>query len=567
VHTRADVARVLFRHFLRRFYDNDLLSPQNDQHGLLARTIALLMVPGLLYPGLLLVKYTYPFPTFARLEHASWSDKTLLITMTMAVMGLVAALEWDVLHIDRRDSLSLGVLPIEPARLLWAKMKALGAVFVTLAAAMTCLGALTFPMIMYARWPAGPITVLRAVGAQAVATMCGAACVFFALLALHGALSLAMSPRRFARVSSWIQMIITFVLVVTILLLPLLAGSIYQLRESGGGWWWVPFLWYVGLDEWLAGHGDPVWATLAWRGCWVLGVVVLLAMVANLMGFRRRLRRMLESTGTAVAGSSPTRRMLTGLGAVLLPGSSARGFFHFSLATFSRCSRHRMIVAACFGGAVALGGVGLATATYESATEWHRPVPSALLAVELTFASVALAGARVAAASPSELRANWVFRLLDPGRVAPWLSGFRRAVWIWPILPIIVAVGSLAVLILGWPVGATHALTCLVWCGTVLELLFIEFGRIPFAAPVGDGGGSVQSRWFILGIGLASAVSPVAWLVTYASGSVAGVVTMSVLGLGAWIGAWWWNRRTMPVSPGAAFLADDGSAQTLGLDR
>jgi hypothetical protein len=490
-----DIRRVLRRHFIRRFFDNDLLSPHSDQHGLFARTVALLMVPGLLVPGMLLFKYAYPFASFAELERASWSDKTFFLVLTMAVTGLATVLEWDVLHVDRRDCLILGVLPIEPRMLLWAKMKALAFAFIILALAATSLGALSFPVVMYARWPAGVMTVLRAIGAQAVASMCAAVFVFFALLAVHGLLSALVPPRRFARVSSWIQMLLTLVLVVAILLLPLLAGSIYQLRTLPETSAYVPYVWYVGLDEWLAGHADAAWGSLAWRGCVALGIVIPLALATNLMGFGRRLRRMLEATTATASTGGAVGGVLMRFGGCGLPGAAARGFYGFSLATFSRCLHHRMIMAAFLGGAVAIGGIGLVTATYETPTVWHRPTASALLAVELAFATLALAGVRAAAGAPSDLRANWILRLLDPGPIRAWMSGFRRAVWVWPVVPIALAMGGLASVSLGWRDGITHAVTTFVWCGLTFELLFVGFGRVPFATPVRPVGGSVQARW------------------------------------------------------------------------
>jgi hypothetical protein len=567
MHADDDIRRVLRRHFVRQFFDNDLLSPRSDQHGLFARTVALLMVPGLLVPVMLLLKYTHPYATFGALERASWSDKTFFIALTMAVIGLATVLEWDVLHVDRRDGLILGVLPIEPRMLLWAKMKALGLAFVMLAVATTSLGAFSFPLVMYARWPAGVTTVLRAIGGHAVASMCAAAFVFFTLLAVHGLLSALVPPRWFARVSSWMQMNLTLGLVVAILLLPLLAGSIDQLRASGDASAYVPYAWYVGLDEWLAGHADAVWSALAWRGCWALVVVIPLALVTNLMGFGRRLRRTLEATRTTSSTGGAAGRALAWLGGRGLHGAAARGFYGFSLATLSRSLRHRMIVAAFMGGAVAIGGVGLVTATYETPAGWHRPVAMALLAVELTFAALALVGVRAAAAAPAELRANWVLRLLDPGPIRTWMSGFRRAVWIGFIVPIAMAMGGLAHVAFGWQAGATDAVTILVWCGVTFELLFVGFGRVPFAVSVSPVGGSVQARSLVLGTGLALAISPVAWLVTFFSTSADGALFLGALGVALWGAAWWWHVRTMPTTPGAAFLVDDEGVQTLGLDQ
>ena len=53
--------RLLVRHFLRRFLDNDLISPNADRHVAIVTAVAALIAPALFVTVLLSFKYQYTF--------------------------------------------------------------------------------------------------------------------------------------------------------------------------------------------------------------------------------------------------------------------------------------------------------------------------------------------------------------------------------------------------------------------------------------------------------------------------------------------------------------------------
>jgi len=115
--------RVLYREFLFRIVDLELLAQQGDMTKLLGQFAALLLVTGLwvLFP----VEFaaTIPAPTGSGLI-LTWAAEYFLITTSMLVVGFVAVLSWESLFPDRRDVLVLAPLPIRGRTLFWAKVAA-----------------------------------------------------------------------------------------------------------------------------------------------------------------------------------------------------------------------------------------------------------------------------------------------------------------------------------------------------------------------------------------------------------------------------------------------------------
>ena len=150
--------RVLFREFLFRIVDLEVLAQQGDMTKLLGQFAALLLVISLwvLLPAVLIAGIPLP-PELSLLF--TWSAEYFLITTSMLVVGLFAVLSWESMFPDRRDVLVLAPLPIRSRTLFWAKAAAVAAalcltmlllnVFPGIAAPFALATAPTFPPPQY----------------------------------------------------------------------------------------------------------------------------------------------------------------------------------------------------------------------------------------------------------------------------------------------------------------------------------------------------------------------------------------------------------------------------------
>jgi CubicO group peptidase (beta-lactamase class C family) len=114
--------RVLYREFLFRIIDLDLLAPEGDMSKLLAQFAALLVIVSLWVMAPAVGMAAGAPPELSLL--LTWASEHFLIATTMLVVGLFAVLSWESLFPDRRDVLVLTPLPIRGRTLFMAKIAA-----------------------------------------------------------------------------------------------------------------------------------------------------------------------------------------------------------------------------------------------------------------------------------------------------------------------------------------------------------------------------------------------------------------------------------------------------------
>src|SRR5262245_25888657 len=164
--------RILYREFLFRIVDLELLAPQGDMSKLLGQFAALLVITSLwvMLPTTLVAR----IPPSELALIFTWTAEHFLIATTMLVVGLFAILSWDSLFPDHRDVMVLGPLPVPPQILFLAKVAAVATalslavlclnIFPGLAAPFVFPAALTLPPARYdPALPPVPLAGLEAV--------------------------------------------------------------------------------------------------------------------------------------------------------------------------------------------------------------------------------------------------------------------------------------------------------------------------------------------------------------------------------------------------------------------
>src|SRR5829696_8190286 len=97
--------RILTRHFLRRFLENDLISPEADRAHLLAVVGAGLFSTTIFITMMMSCsKYVVGYYTPGQAAVSSLDDKFFYISLSMVTMALLAVALWDALVVDARDS-------------------------------------------------------------------------------------------------------------------------------------------------------------------------------------------------------------------------------------------------------------------------------------------------------------------------------------------------------------------------------------------------------------------------------------------------------------------------------
>jgi hypothetical protein len=500
--------RLLVRHFLERFLEHDLISPQADRRQVITVTGAMLIVSTLFLSVFLAVKYLFDIlmpPGLTALF--ALDDRFFWLSLSMLAMALIAVAEWDALALDARDTMVLGPLPIPRSAIVRAKFVAV-ALFVVgfdvaLVVAPTILRIASLPV----RLPVTLADALILMCAHAVCGLAAGAFGFTAVLGVREALRALVGPTGFRRISAGLQACLVVFLATSLLLLPASYGAVARSWMTNGRMspFTVPPLWFVGLHETLAGHvidglprGVPprryaaaeLQATVLYRSLWPLfhqlaTVAVLALLVASVVAVAACVwnsRRLPTPPTTGRGGPTRLGRAFVWIVThfVARDPATQAGFF-FTLQSLSRSVSHRVTMATSMAIGLALvlvnfGGLGEPRAPALSSVPVHR------LAVQIWVFAAVLTGFRHAVRLPAEVGANWTFHLAWSGDLRPYLSGVKRAGAVAVIFPTLALLFVWHATLLTPRIALEH-----VACGgamalLMMEVLFLRSQKLPLAS-------------------------------------------------------------------------------------
>jgi hypothetical protein len=114
--------RVLYREFLFRIIDLELLAPQGEISKLLGQFAAVLVIVGfwILLPAVVMSNGSPSELTLL----LTWTTEHFIIATTMLVVGLFTVLSWESVFPDRHDVMVLSPLPVRERTLFLAKVAA-----------------------------------------------------------------------------------------------------------------------------------------------------------------------------------------------------------------------------------------------------------------------------------------------------------------------------------------------------------------------------------------------------------------------------------------------------------
>ena len=460
--------RVLYRHFLFRLMDVELLSASagGDSNVLLGRLGSLLIFGSLLSSYVALA--VGAAARESGLPAALWGAERFVFSLTMLVVGVFALLSWDSTFPDRRDVLVLAPLPVRARTLFAAKIAAAASALGLTLATWNSLAGFAWPLAM-APSSSGFAGTMRYVAAFWITLAAAGTFLYCVVLGLQAVT--AQLPRSwYLRVSSVLQ-IALFALFLGVLFFQPSFPSVAALGapENQRALACLPPYWFLGLVSELSGVFPSEWhavmAPLARRAVASLPVAILIAGAAFALSYLRTLRKIVEESDIA-----PGRR-----GGIWLPrfGSLPQtAVAQFVIRTLLRSRPHRTILAFYLGGGFAIVAVFLLGARD---TQTRAP---------LLFASVVMLcalwlGTRTVFSLPLDLRANWLFRVTPSPEGACCLSAVRRALLTLVLLPVL---ATTAVWLLFWPWAlVTEHLLLLGLLGSVLaDVALRGFRKIPF---------------------------------------------------------------------------------------
>ena len=503
--------RELARHFFGRFFDNDLVavnSDESDMRATVVNILAMLAAPGMLLPFLFMTKYSnmQRMPLYVR-DLASLGEKEFFICFSMTVMGLVTVIEWDMLFPDRRDYANLTPLPIRLRTTFAAKIAALLAFLTIFSSVINAFSPVMFPAVVLQNK-----SVLMLPGfarCHIVSILAANTFVFFLCVAVQGILMNVLGYRLFRRVSPYVQ----FALVALLILMFLLSGRIVsELKPyatvNPASVYLFPPLWFLGFYQTQLGWTNPVFRELAASARMAAGWTTAAALATYLLSYKRHVTHSLESADEfATIPSAMDRFVERALDRFVVRDRLQQATFYFIWKTLTRSRRHKLLFAAYVAAGCAVIFEGLAVLVARGGNSWmYRPSPE-LLPAPLILAFFILCGMRHVFAVPAELRANWVFQVSDRGEARRCLAGVKKSMLVVGVLPLIALLLPLHVLFWGWRTALLHMLFGTVVSWLLVEVLLVNFEKLPFTCSYLPGKANLKVSWPIYLFGFTTYVS------------------------------------------------------------
>jgi len=501
--------RVLYRDFLLRVVDLELLSAGGEIQKLLAQFAAMLAAFSftvLLGCGPNIVFSTLPH---ARLARLAWTQEEFLFATTTGIAGLFTLLAWNAVLPDRRDSLVLGLLPVRPRTILLAKLAAVATALGVSVAAVNIFTGLFYPFVA-----AGPGLwgALRALGAWWLAQAAAGWFVCGALLAVEGMAALLLSRRGFLRASTFLQLAAFGAILAYYFLKPPFPTGDQAVPA------WMPSAWFFGFFQQLNGTGEAgEFAPLAARAMRGMAMVFPVAAAAFGLAYRRHLRNAIEQPEAAPeARIRPPARVGRWLAARLLPRPIERAIVLFTARTLVRSRQHRLIFAAYAGIGLAIALAYTRVMLYGSdpldlqywRSAWNE-VNGPFISASLVLLFFAVTGARAVFALPIALPANWIFRMTAVHRPGAYFAAVRKALFVLAAAPAWLAAAILFPLLWPWRPAAGHVALMAAAAVLLVEFSLRRFRKIPFACSYLPGKANLQVRLGAVGAAFLAAIS--AW--------------------------------------------------------
>ncbi len=469
----------LVRHFAGQFFESEFVAQPGQLKLLFAGVLSVLASLSILF----LQAYYHKYLQLGHLDdiepfrRAVLADELFLVSLNMAGIGLLTTMQWQSLFPSKRDYLALAGLPLRMGQVFRAKFAALFG-FVLLAgiffAGPPSAGV---PAMMAPQRGTPQFAAFGPMGEHVpgifAACLCAGLFVFFSMVAVQGVLLNVLPLRVADRVLFFLQALLLMAFMAAVPVAIAIPNWTPQMDLRPEWIWWAPPVWFLGIDQWIVG-GDVLGAPMARIGIGSLLMSAGLAVGAYWWSYRRHRVRILESAGQAEqAGRSGWT-----------PPLAARtlAVYSFIEVTLARSSRHRLILVAFAGMAVALSLNGVAGALFNASRDYRIPVSTVMLGTQLVLSLFVLAGLQYLFRLPVEPRANWLFRIHEPGYAPAFIAGIEAFLVIYGVGPLSTVFAVTGAVVLGVRQGLAAAALGAMPALLLVELILFPHFKIPFTS-------------------------------------------------------------------------------------
>jgi len=412
---------------------------------------------------------------------AALPDEYFFIVLSMVVTGAVAVWRWDSIFPDRRDYANLVVLPISTRLIFLGNLAAIVLLTLVLAFDVNLASAVLFPAVV----SASQVTFVYIAQFAAIhlfVVVMASIFSFFAIFAVTGVLMSGLPYSVFRRISFYVRGLIIVCLLALLSTSFVIPSSIDHLAQTPHApIRFLPSVWFLGLCQLLRGKADPALAQMGRMSILGLLCVILIAVAAYALSYRRCFIRIPESLDIVSENSSQfTSWSFSILDRTILRTPFQRAGYRFVLRTLARSEAHALVLAGFSALGFVIASQVLFAAYSGKAINAGSLFSPAFLSVPFILVYCILVGLRFIFDIPTELRANWIFRL-SLGKTAHECIPLARTVMLTLILPWVFAgVFPVSLYLWGWTTALLHTAMITIWSVILADVLLVRFRKVPF---------------------------------------------------------------------------------------
>jgi len=411
---------------------------------------------------------------------ASTPDEYFLIVLAMVVAGAVAVWKWDSLLPDRRDYANLAHLPVPASDLFIANLLALLLLAVILSIDVNAASSVLFPLVVC--WNSRSFQYVGVFfGSHLISVFLAAAFGFLGVLSVLGVLMSVLPYRAFRKLSVFVRSALLISFVALLMTSSSEPRKIVNLPPGVRLWAHVPPpAWFLGLCQSLRGIANPIFVPLRSIAWIATSCVLLVAVGAYALSYRRCFLRSAETMIVLPAGGGIVSRFgLRFIDRIMLRSPLERAGYRFTLTTLFRSEAHSLTWIGFTAIGVLMVSNSLLLASAKTASHAATFPSVELLGLPLVLTYFLLFGVRCTFEIPGPLRANWLFRLgVDPATHE--YTALARRVMVTFEIPLLLISFVMFWRYWGWEIATIQFVVVAAMSLLLIDTLLLRFRKIPF---------------------------------------------------------------------------------------
>jgi hypothetical protein len=491
--------RLLSKDAVRQLIDAALLSRDSDPTQYAIWLLALVATPPAFFASRQVLTYTglVRAPEHV-VQMVALQHRLFFIIYGMLAAALLAALIWEAVFPDGRDQEIVGVLPVRPHVFAASRLSAAVIVGAGFSAAVNLPAALIYS-VFSAGHPIFNWNLLGLFAGHTLATMMGSLLVFLGLLIVRGMAAVLFGAGAGKWIGAMLQIAAVVLLFEAFFFLPGIVGSLATgVMRGDSTTAMLPPVWFAALHTWVVGHANQTLENAMLTGLMWLAVATLVVVPLYLWPAQWLGRRALEKRSRERAAA--TTFVVRTVSSLSRATPSVRGVFLFAVASLVRSQRHLIVLATYCGLAIAVSIISIFVIDDRGSIKLDQPA-SWLLTLPMLFLFFGVVGLRASCRIPTELEANWPFRLARPS-----LSTCVNATVLLMVTLAALPVAGLTLIMLAprWPLSSTAIVVGLQMLSALMliEVLLLRWRKVPFACAHAPSSDLLKAWWPVYGVAM-----------------------------------------------------------------